>query len=59
MVPFKILEEIERTFVKSSAVRISRVENQMLFADEHATLIFPVGDRYFREATLTIPGVNA
>ena len=59
MVPLKILEEIERAFVKSSAVRISRVENQMLFADEHATLIFPVGDRYFREATLTIPGVNA
>ena len=59
MVPFKILEEIERTFIKSSAVRISRVENQILFADEHATLIFPVGKRYFREATLTIPGVNA
>ena len=59
MVPFKILEEIERTFVNSSEVRISRVENQMLFADEHATLIFPVGDRYFLESVLTIPGVNA
>ena len=59
MVPFKILEEIERTFVNSSEVRISRIENQMLFADEHATLIFPVGDRYFLESVLTIPGVNA
>ena len=59
MVPFKILEEIERTFVNSAEVRISRIENQMLFADEHATLIFPVGDRYFLESVLTIPGVNA
>ena len=59
MVPFKILEEIERTFVNSSEVRISRVENQMLFADERATLIFPVGDKYFLESVLTIPGVNA
>ena len=59
MVPFKILEEIERTFVNSSAVKISRIENQLLFADEHTTLIFPVGDGYFLEAALTIPGVNA
>ncbi len=58
MVPLKILEEIERTFVNSSEVKISRVDDQMLFADEHATLIFPVGKRYFREASLTIPGVN-
>ena len=59
MVPFKILEEIERTFVNSSEVRISRVSDQMLFANEHTTLIFPVGTKYFREATIVIPSVNA
>ena len=59
MVPLKILEEIERTFVNSSAVRISRIDDQMLFADEHTTLIFPIRERCFLEASLTIPGVNA
>ena len=59
MVPLKTVEEIEQTFANSSEVRISRVENQMLFADEHATLIFRVGGKYFVEATLIIPGVNA
>ena len=59
MVPLKILEEIERAFVNSSEVRISRIDDQMLFADEHATLIFPVGKTCFLEASLTIPGVNA
>ena len=59
MVPLKTVEEIERTFANSSEVRISRVENQILFADEHATLIFRVGGKYFLEATLIVPGVNA
>ena len=59
IVPPKTVEEIERTFVNSSEVRISRVENQILFADEHATLIFRVGGKYFLEGTLIIPGVNA
>ena len=59
MVPLKTVEEIERTFANSSEVRISRVENQILFADEHTTLIFRVGGKYFLEGTLIIPGVNA
>ncbi len=38
IVPLKAVKEIGRTFANSSEVRISRVENQILFADEHATL---------------------
>ena len=38
IVPLKAIKEIEQTFADSSEVRISRVENRILFADEHTTL---------------------
>ena len=38
IVPLKAIKEIERTFANSSEIRISRIENQILFADEHTTL---------------------
>ena len=38
IVPLKAIKEIERTFADSPEVRISRVENQILFADARATL---------------------
>ena len=38
IVPLKAVKEIERTFANSPEVRISRIENQILFADERATV---------------------
>ena len=38
IIPLKAVKEIERNFANSSEVRISRVKNEILFADEHATL---------------------
>ena len=38
IVPLKAIKEIGRNFANSAAVRISRVKNEILFADEHATL---------------------
>ncbi len=38
IVPLKAVKEIGRTFADSSEVRISRVANQILFADARATL---------------------
>ncbi|MDE0014001.1 MAG: DNA polymerase III subunit beta [Candidatus Poribacteria bacterium] len=38
ILPLKAVKEITRTFADSSAVTISMFENQILFADEHATL---------------------
>ncbi len=38
IVPLKAIKEIERTFAESDEVQISIFENQILFADEKATL---------------------
>ena len=38
ILPLKAVKEITRTFADSSTVTISMFENQILFADEHATL---------------------
>ena len=38
IVPLKAIKEIERTFADSPEVRISRVADQILFADARATL---------------------
>ncbi len=38
IVPLKAAKEIERTFANSPEIRIARIENQILFADEHVTL---------------------
>ena len=38
IVPLKAIKEIERTFAESDTVRISILENQVLLADDNATL---------------------
>ena len=38
IVPLKAVKEIERNFANSPEVKISRVEDEILFADERATL---------------------
>lgn len=38
IVPLKAAQEIGRTFANSPEIKIARVENQILFADEHVTL---------------------
>ena len=38
IVPLKAVKEIGRTFANSPQIKIARIENQILFADEHATL---------------------
>ena len=38
IVPLKAVKEIARTFAESAGVKISILENQILFADENATL---------------------
>ena len=38
IVPLKAIKEIERTFAESEQVQVSIFENQILFADENATL---------------------
>lgn len=38
IVPLKAVKEIERNFANSPEIRISRVADEILFADEHATL---------------------
>lgn len=38
IVPLKAAQEIGRTFANSQEIKIARVENQILFADEHVTL---------------------
>ena len=38
IVPLKAVREIERNFANSAEVRISLLKNEILFADEHATL---------------------
>lgn len=57
IVPLKAVKGIERTFADSSEVRISRVANQILFADARATLTtqlvdaeYPKYEKVFPEA---------
>lgn len=57
IVPLKAVKGIERTFADSSEVRISRVANQILFADARATLTarlvdaeYPKYEKLFPEA---------
>ena len=38
IVPLKAVKEVERTFANSPEIKISRIEDQILFADDHATL---------------------
>ena len=38
IVPLKAVQEIERTFSDSAEIKISRVDDQILFADDQATL---------------------
>ena len=38
IVPLRAAQEIGRTFANSKEIKIARVENQILFADEHVTL---------------------
>ncbi len=38
IVPLKAIKEIERTFANAPEIRISRLENQILFADERTTV---------------------
>lgn len=38
IVPLKAVKEIERTFANAPEIRISRLENQILFADERTTV---------------------
>ena len=55
IVPLRAIKEIERNFANSSEVRISRVENQILFADEHATLTARLVDAEYPKYEKIIP----
>ena len=55
IVPLRAIKEIERNFANSSEVRISRVENQILFADEHATLTARLVDAEYPKYNSVIP----
>ena len=55
IVPLKAIKEIEQTFADSPEVRISRVENQILFADEHTTLTARLVDAEYPKYEKIIP----
>ena len=55
IVPLKAVKEIGRTFADSSEVRISRVANQILFADERATLTTQLVDAEYPKYEKIIP----
>ena len=55
IVPLKAVKEIERTFANSPEVRISRIENQILFADERATVTTRLVDAEYPEYEKLIP----
>ena len=55
IVPLKAVKEIGRTFADSSEVRISRVANQILFADERATLTTQLVDAEYPRYEKIIP----
>ena len=55
IVPLKAIKEIERTFANAPEIRISRIENQILFADEHTTLTTQLIDAKYPEYDNVIP----
>ncbi len=55
IVPLKAIKEIERTFANAPEIRISRIENQILFADEHTTLTTQLMDATYPEYDSVIP----
>ena len=55
IVPLKAIKEIERNFANSPEVRISRVKNDILFADEHATLTARLVDAEYPNYENLIP----
>ena len=55
IVPLKAVKEIERTFANSPEVRISRIEDQILFADADTTLTARLVDAEYPEYDSIIP----
>ena len=56
IVALKAVKEIERAFANSSKVKISRLENQILFADEYTTLTTQLIDTEYAPYEKIIPG---
>ncbi|MDE0469299.1 MAG: DNA polymerase III subunit beta [Candidatus Poribacteria bacterium] len=56
IVPLKAVKEIERTFANAPEIRISRIENQILFADERATVTTRLVDAEYPPYEKLIPG---
>lgn len=55
IVPLKAVKEIERTFANSAEIKISRIENQILFADERATVTTRLVDAEYPPYEKIIP----
>ena len=55
IVPLKAVKEIERTFADSGEVQISILENQLLLADDHATLTTRLVDGDYPKYQEVIP----
>ena len=55
IVPLKAVKEIERNFANSAEVKISRVADEILFADEHATLTARLIDAEYPKYEKLIP----
>ncbi len=55
IVPLKAIKEIERTFANASEIRISRIEDQVLFADTDTTLTTRLMDAKYPEYDKVIP----
>ena len=55
IVPLKAIKEIERTFANAPEIKISRIENQILFADADTTLTTRLVDAEYPEYDGIIP----
>lgn len=55
IVPLKAIKEIERAFSNSPEIKISRIEDQVLFADEHTTFTTRLVDADYPEYNHVIP----
>ena len=55
IVPLKAVKEIERTFANAPEIRISRIENQILFADERTTVTTQLVDAEYPPYEKLIP----
>lgn len=55
IVPLKAVKEIERTFANAPEIRISRIEDQILFADADTTLTTRLVDAKYPEYDPIIP----